>query len=346
MIKVLIVEDSPVEREFLSHIINQDLELEVVGAVTSGEEALKNILILRPDVITMDIHMPGISGFEATKRIIEIYPVPIIIVSGSYDYKDTYKSFRAIEAGALAVVQKPRGTWHIEHQRDVNELIKYIKLMSEIKVVRRFRHLKRRNKDEEKLKITIEHKNIKIVALGASTGGPAVVREIFGALPKPWPTPIAVVQHMSPGFMENFVRWLSLDSGIICETAVHGQVMLPGKAYFAPDDYHMHIYKDFKISLFKGEKENGIRPSISQLFDSVATEFGKHAIGVLLTGMGSDGAAALKRLRDAGATTVVQDEESSIVFGMPKEAIEIGAAEYILQPKEMVSYLSEMVVGV
>lgn len=343
MIRVLIVEDSAVEQQLLAYILGADPRITVIGIAIDGEMALAAVAQLKPDVITMDIHMPKLNGFETTRRIMEEHPVPIIIVSGSYLAHDADKVFRTLEAGALAIVRKPAGLGHPGYRDDAAELVKTVKMMSEIKVVRRWPRL-RRDPLPPPLPAAVEvlPREIRVMAIGASTGGPAVLREIFTALPKDLAVPVLVVQHMAAGFIENFVQWLSASSGFPAHLAVHGETLLPGHAYFAPDNCHLLVGRDHRIILSAESPENGLRPAVARLFRSVAESYGGNAVGVLLTGMGRDGADDLKLLRSKGAVTIAQDRESSIIFGMPGEAVKIDAADYVLAPERIVQLLAQL----
>lgn len=343
MIRVLIVEDSAVEQQLLAHILGTDPRIKVIGIAEDGEKALIAVAQLKPDVITMDIHMPKLNGYDTTRRIMEEHPLPIIIVSGSYLANDADKVFRALEAGALAIVRKPAGLGHPGYLGDAAELVKTVKMMSEIKVVRRWPRL-RREPLPPPLPAAAEvvSREIRVMAIGASTGGPAVLQEIFTALPKDLSVPVLVVQHMATGFMDNFVKWLSASSGFPAHLAVQGETLLPGHAYFAPDGQHLLVGRDHRVILSAESPENGLRPAVARLFRSVAESYGGNAVGVLLTGMGRDGADDLKLLRSKGAVTIAQDRESSIIFGMPGEAVKIDAADYILAPERIVQLLAQL----
>lgn len=343
MIKVLIVEDSAVVREFLTHILDADPELRVVGAAPNGEEAVKLVEQMRPDVVTMDINMPRMGGFEATRRIMETCPTPIVIVSGSWDPKEVATTFRAVEAGALAVIARPMGLRHPEHASTTTELVQTVKLMSEVKVVRRWPRLQRGGLvalPPAKAGNGRTPEEIRLVAIGASTGGPIVVQTILSALPKDFPAPLLIVQHMAAGFIAGFVDWLARSSGFPVHLAAEGESLLPGHAYVAPDGLHLLAGSGGRIRLSQDEPENGLRPAVSCLFRSVAEAYGSQAIGVLLTGMGKDGAQELKQMRDRGAVTIAQDKESSIVFGMPGEAVQLEAATWVLPPERIAPALS------
>ena len=344
MIRVLIVEDSPVEQQLLAHILGSDPLIKVVGVAVDGEMALADVARLKPDVVTMDIYMPKRDGFDTTRRIMESTPLPIIIITGHYNSNDSDKLFRAMEAGALAVVRKPVGLGHPDHQADAAELIKTVKTMSEIKVIRRWPRLRSEAPvpSASAGEAGVARKEIRVVAIGASTGGPAVLRKIFLALPKDLSVPVLVVQHMAVGFMEHFVTWLSEMTGFPSHVAVHGEAIVPGHAYFAPDGFHMLVGKDCRIVLSNETAENGLRPAVARLFRSVAETFGATAVGVLLTGMGRDGAEELKQLRNSGAATLAQDRDSSIIFGMPGEAVRIDAADYILAPEGIARIITQL----
>ena len=342
-IRALIVEDSPVAQQLLTHILTSDPRIEVVGIADDGEKAIAAVERLRPDVVTMDIHMPGLNGFDTTRRIMEDHPVPIVIVSASFSANHIEKGFRAMEAGALTMLRKPRGIGHPDHQSDARELIRTVVAMSEVKVIRRWP--RRPNAPPAPAPLAVARPMpaaIKLVAIGASTGGPAVLQLIFAALPKTFPVPIVVVQHMAAGFLESFVTWLTASTGFPSGIAVDGGLLAPGHAYFAPDGLHMRVRGDNRICLTTDGPDQGLRPSVNRLFRSVAVSYGRNAVGVLLTGMGRDGADELMQMKKRGAVTVVQDRESSVVFGMPGEAVRLGAAEFILAPDRIAELLTEL----
>jgi two-component system, chemotaxis family, protein-glutamate methylesterase/glutaminase len=348
MVRVLVVEDSPVVREFLLHILGSDPEIEVVGTAGTGEEALAAVARIRPDMITMDVHMPKMNGFDTTRRIMETHPTPIIIVSGTLDVAETASVFRAIEAGALAVLPRPSGIGHREHQRSAADFVQTVKLMSEVKVVRRWPHLlPGKTLPTVSLSAQIQRRTaeteMRLVAIGASTGGPPVLRMILSGLPKDFSLPVLIVQHIATGFTQGFVEWLAQSSNLPVQLPVHGQPVVSGRVYVAPDGLHMTVGIDGRISLNTDERENGLRPSVSYLFRSVAKAYGQSAIGVLLTGMGKDGALELKLMKEQGAVTIAQDKETSVVHGMPGEAIRLGGATYVLPPEKISMMLTSLV---
>ena len=344
MIRTLIVEDSSVELELLVHLLRSDPGIEVIGVATDGEKALEAVQRLKPDVITMDIHMPRMNGYETTRRIMESHPVPIVIVSGSFVANDMEKTFHAVEAGALAIVRKPCGPGHPGFATDAEELIRTVKTMSEVRVVRRWpKRTTTAVSAPQVLAVPAPKQTINVVAIGASTGGPTALQELFCALPGSFSVPIMAVQHMTRGFMEGFTRWLAQSSGLPVHVASAGELLLPGHIYFAPEDKHMLVGKDFRIHLSDASPENGLRPAVSVLFRSVAEAFGANAAAVLLTGMGRDGAQELKQLHQCGAVTLIQDRETSVVYGMPGEALLLGAADHVLPPAKIAAALAHLV---
>ena len=347
MIKVLIVEDSPVVREFLVHILGSDGGIQVIGTANNGMEAIEAAKRKKPDVITMDITMPKMNGFDATRRIMETNPTPIIIVTGTYDTKEAATIFRTMEAGALAIIPRPEGIGHPGHEAAADELIRTVKLMSEVKVVTRWPRPGRETAipaimpgaGVEPGKIA----DVRVVAIGASTGGPLALLTILSRLPKDFPVPVLVTQHMAAGFIYGFVEWLGKRSDMPVHVATHGEYILPGHIYIAPDGSHMGVRIGGQVILSNDEPENGLRPSVSYLFRSIVDLYGQNAAGVLLTGMGQDGAEELKLLKEKGAVTIAQDKESSVVHGMPGQAIKLDAATYVLSPEGIATALIDIV---
>ena len=349
-INILVVDDSQVTREFLVHIFSE-AGIRVVGAVADGLEAVKFVNQKRPDVITMDIYMPGMNGLEATRRIMETNPVPIVIVSGNWDPGEVDTTFRAMEAGALAVVQRPYGMGHPEHEASVQELVRTVRLMSEVKVVRRWsirNSLAKTGPSDGPVRVLLPERprhierEIKVVAVGASAGGPPVLQKILSGLSEDFPFPLLIVQHMAAGFLPGMLNWLGEKSRLRLCIAKNGERLLPGSAYFAPDGSHMGVNGDDTIFLSAAGPEHGARPSISYLFRSVGRAYGGAAGAVLLTGMGSDGAEEMKSLKEKGAVTIAQDKDSSAVYGMPEAAAKLGAAVLVLSPEQITSALGEL----
>lgn len=343
MIKVLVVEDSPVVREFLVHILGSNPDIQVVGTAHNGEEALEAIVRKRPDVVTMDVHMPRMNGLDATRLIMETCPTPIVVVSGSTDPAVVATTFAAMEAGALAVLPRPAGIGHPDHEATARELVQTVKLMAEVKVVRRWASARRISTTRAEPS-RLEHASgaCRIVAIGASTGGPPVLQAILSQLPADFPVAILVVQHMAAGFVRGFVEWLAHSSRLPVHVAEHGDQILAGHVYVAADERQMKVGRDGRILLTGEPPENGLRPSVSCLFRSVAEVYGSGAVAGLLTGMGRDGAEELKLLRDKGAVTFAQDKASSVVHGMPGEAIKLDAATLVLPSDKIADVLAKL----
>ena len=290
--------------------------------------------------------MPGMNGYEATRAIMETVPTPIVIVSGYLRSKEVASVFRALEAGALAVVLRPPGIGDPDHEAGTRELLQTVRLMSEIKVVKLFRRAARERSPLPAFPLDLQKvvPEIQAVGIGASTGGPPVVRQILSGLPWNFPVPVFLVQHIASAFDKGFAEWLSGASRLQVQIASHGERAVPGRCYIAPNGFHLGVGSGSGLRMVLNDQapENGSQPSVSHLFRSLAQAFGPRAVGVLLTGMGRDGAEGLKAMKDNGAITIAQDKESSVIHGMPGEAIQLGAATYVLPPEEIVSLLATL----
>lgn len=341
-IKVLIVEDSPIAAKLLSYIIESDAQLEVIGMVESGEAALEWIKNIQPDVITMDIVLPGMDGFEATNRIMKSFPIPIIIVSAHYQNEDIDKSFKAISAGALDILEKPVGPRDPNYQIMAGALIQSIKNAALIKFQPKKIAISSTKKIEKKeqIKPSID---TQAVAIGASLGGPRALQFIFSKLAAEFPCPILLVQHISAGYTQGLVDWLQKDAAIHIKLAEHEELAKPGWVYIAPENTHLEAGPNQTILLSQAPPEGGLRPSVSRLFRSMAHRYGPHGLGIILTGMGRDGARDLLLMKQQGAVTIAQSQESSLVFGMPGEAIAMGGVGHIMSLQEISDYLNAMV---
>ena len=343
--RVLIVEDSLTVRQYLGYIIGSDPQLEVVGMARDGEEGVKLAKRKRPDVITMDIHMPKMDGYEATRRIMEECAVPIVVVTSSWNSANVRNSFRAIEAGALMALEKPPGPGHPKSATLAAKLVRTLKAMSEVRVVTRLSYLKKRESGAGVLpaaKTPVLPKKVDLVVMGASTGGPPVLKDILSRLGGDFSAPILIVQHMAQGFIEGMVEWLDKECGLSIKVASDGEFIEKGIVYFAPDGCHMGVTMTRRIALRDGPTENGVRPSVSYLFRSLADTYGPGTVGVLLTGMGKDGALELARMKEKGAVTIAQNKESCVVYGMPAEAVKRNGASYVLSPEGITAFLNSI----
>ncbi len=341
MIRVLVAEDSAVTREYLVYLLGQYPPLEVVGVARDGQEAVEQADRLKPDVILMDVHMPRLNGYEATRQIMERVPTRIVMVTASLSRNEVAISFEALSAGALTVVAKPGGPDHPDHAVATDQLVQTVRLMAEVKVVRRWP--KRDLPAPAPPPLAERARKIRVIAIGASTGGPAAVAEILKELPMDLEAPILLVQHIAPGFVAGLAEWLGGVTRLRVKLAEPRESARPGSVYLAPDGSQMGILRDGGIHLTKGTMDDGLCPSASHLLGSVAEAYGPSALGILLTGMGRDGAAGLRRLREAGGATIAQDEESSVVFGMAGEAIRLGAAQYVLPPQQVSETICSLV---
>ncbi|HJV92043.1 MAG TPA: chemotaxis-specific protein-glutamate methyltransferase CheB [Azonexus sp.] len=344
-IRVLLVEDSPVERELLRHLLSSDPQLLVVGVAADGEEGVAAAQRLRPDVIVMDIHMPRLDGFAAARQIMESCPTRIVMVTASSQPQEVAATFRALEAGALSVLAKPVGPGSANFAAVAAEFIQTVKLMAEVPVVKRWPRVKTSPPQLPPPLAAAHPGTISLVAIGASTGGPLALQEILARLPSDFPVPLLVVQHISSGFTAGFAEWLGNSSGFPVRIAVPGERPAAGCAYLAPDGLHLGIDRDGGLQLAETPPEYGMRPAAAYLFRSVTAAYGAAAIGVLLTGMGRDGALELRAMRQAGAVTIAQDRDSSIVFGMPGAAVQLGAASYVLPPIAIADTLRQLLVA-
>jgi two-component system chemotaxis response regulator CheB len=335
-IRVLVVDDSPTVREILVSMLQSEPGFQVVGQARNGEEAVRLSARLRPDVITMDIRMPRMDGLQATRQIMSTAPRPIVVVAASVYDQDMNIAFNAIAAGALTVVEKPKGLSPANYEAVREQLVTTIRLMAEVPVVTIWpeRRPPSRVRDLEA--------GIELIAIAASTGGPGVLRQILSALPGDLSVPIVVVQHITRGFAHGFASWLDDATELKVEVAKDNERVAAGRVLIAPDDAHMHVNPGGIIQLDPSPPVKGLRPSATRLFNSVAKSYGAAAVGVVLTGMGEDGVEGLENLRMAGGRVIAQNEESCVVFGMPKVAIEQGIVDQVLQPDEIASMLNHL----
>ncbi len=345
MIRVLVVDDSPVVSMLLRALIENEPDMVVVGQAKNGREAITMVERYKPDLVTMDIRMPEMDGFEATKVIMASNPTPIIIVSSTVNAED----FQAMKAGALTLIEKPQGYGQESFKLVRRDLINSIRELSKVDV----QLVEHENNEPasgsstitEKTRVSFERRDIDIVAIGVSTGGPTALLELLKKFPKDFPAPIIISQHISQGFVDGLVGWLNDQIPLEVKLCQQGELLKAGVAYFSPDDHHFEVRKfgnDIQAKLTQSEPVNRFRPSASVSLNSVAQVCKEKAIGIILTGMGRDGADGLLAMRHAGALTFAQDEASCTVFGMPAEAIAIGAAEQVANLEEMSEYIRKV----
>lgn len=353
-VKVLVVEDSSIVRAILKRLLHHPPEVAVVGLAATGLEALPLLKKLKPDVVCTDLHMPQMNGLELTRYIMTKQPTPILIISASVQDEDTKTVFELLDAGAVEIFPKPRIESASQYEALQAQLLQKVKVLAGVRVFTR-----RATKPPPIVSppawseppsppprppISQTNETIilpavplatvqgakRLVAIGSSTGGPQALKTILSALPRHFPVPIVCVQHISQGFLSGLLDWLGSTCPSEFQIAPAGDRPRPGVIYFPPEQFHLEIDANGCFHHSAQPKVDGHRPSVTVLFNSVAQYYRSAAIGILLTGMGRDGAAGLLKLYEAGALTIAQDEASCVVFGMPKEAIALGAARQIL----------------
>lgn len=329
MLRAVVVDDSPTVRSLLRRILEADGEIEVVGEARDGVEALALVQSLRPDVVTMDIHMPRMDGLEATREIMIVAPTPIVVVTSSARAGDVNGAMSALEAGALTVLRKPGGPETPDFEAAARLLVSTVKTMAAVKVVRRHRRTAAAAVASPAPAAT-SGGAVKVVAIAASTGGPQALARLLGGLPEDFCAPVLVVQHISAGFTAGLASWLSSSVPLRVKVAEAGEPLVPATVYVAPEDRHLGVTLGRTVALSSEPPVGGFRPSGTYLFESVAAAYGPAAAAVILTGMGEDGLEGLRAVRRAGGRVIAQDEASSVVFGMPAAAIREGLADRIL----------------
>jgi len=346
MVRVLIVEDSFSIRKRLVEILATDPELEVVGEAEDGKTAIELCQVMRPDVVTLDMMLPIMSGLAATEYIMAHCPTPVLIISASTNRGELFRTYDALAAGAVDALEKPTGEepdgeWE-------KRLISTVKLVARIKVITHPRGKLGSRKSEPRSRSTVElsqpPSSIRLIALGASTGGPGAALEILEGLTSDFPVPILFVLHIGRPFATSLADWLDGRSPLRVALARDGE-RLPkpgrGRVILAPADHHL-VIDDGTLRLTKGPERHSCRPSVDVLFESIAREIGGDSIACLLTGMGRDGAEGLLAIRRAGGTTLAQDEATSVVYGMPREALKLGAAQHVLPLQQIAPILMRL----
>lgn len=343
-IKVLLVEDSPVATIVLKRIFDASPEIQVVGTACNGLEALELIPKLQPEVICTDLNMAQMNGLEFTQEVMKKYPLPILVISASVQANDTQNVFQLLKAGALDVFPKPIGGLASDYDRLANELIAKVKVLSGVKVFTRHQKLGVIETGDRPIAQTnqlpiqnyklssknLNYQTIKLLAVGASTGGPQALHSIISQFPANLPVPVICIQHISEGFLQGLVDWLGCESKLPVKIAGSGEFPQAGIVYFPPEKRHLELDCEGRFIYSEASPFSGHCPSVTVTFKSVANFYGRAAAGVLLTGMGRDGAEGMLAIARGGGLTIAQDRVSSVVFGMPKEAIALGAAQHVL----------------
>jgi two-component system, chemotaxis family, protein-glutamate methylesterase/glutaminase len=342
MIRTLVVDDSFFMRKLISDMLNSDPSIEVIGTAKEGIEAIKKVKKEKPDVVTLDVLMPGLDGLATLKRIMAESPTPVIMLS-AFTKKGADITLDCLHAGAVSFILKPSGELSLDIDKIREMLLEEIKTSA-------YANVKKIKALPEKK--PIQHLNKpckeKIVVIGASTGGPRSLELLMSSIPASFSFPILIVQHMPAMFTQSLAQHLNKNCVFPVKEAKAGDVIQEKNAYVAPGDFHLTI-KTKKtmgktkqiISLNKNPPVNGSRPSIDVTMQSVANTYGENTIGVILTGMGKDGVIGMKAIKEHGGKTIAQDEESCLIFGMPKVVIENGYADNVLS----LSDISEGIVG-
>ncbi|MFW5974831.1 MAG: chemotaxis-specific protein-glutamate methyltransferase CheB [Bacteroidota bacterium] len=345
IIRVLVVDDSRVSRKLHERIISGDSRFEFVGAASNGEEALRKVQQFSPDVVSMDVNMPELNGIEATRKIMNTHPLPIIIVSSLYNENEKQLAVEAAAAGAVYIMPKPHGVGHPDFERNARKYLRMLKNMSEVKVVGRrgksYDHSKTSN--AHPAKESISDKRREIVLIGASAGGPHAIQSILEVLPSHFPLPIIIVQHLDKSFTESFRTWLASFSKLPVTVAKNNEAIKGEHVYLAPGGENILIKSKGYATLSGDSAESNHKPSVAALFRSAGKIYKDKAVAILLSGMGRDGAAEMLEIKNAGVFTIAQEKQSCLVFGMPGEAVKLGAAGAVLKPEEIANELLKLI---
>ncbi len=366
-IRVLLVEDSPVALAVLKRLINTAPDLQLVGTARTGREALTQISRLQPDVICTDLHMPEMDGLALTQAVMSDRPRPILVVSASVQEEDTQNIFKLLEAGAVDIFPKPQTGAIADYEALAQPLIAKIRVLAGVRVFTQRRRsatetlvtaaptaqpalqpaarTSRPAAPAQRQPRPSSGSAIRAIAIGASTGGPQAIQAIFSSLPAVLPAPIFAVQHISDGFLTGLVAWLNQTCPVRVEIAQPGATPQPGVVYFPPERRHLELDAQGNFRLAGRIPVSGHCPSVSVMMESIAAFYGPKAIGILLTGMGQDGATGMQALHRAGSFTIAQNEATSVVFGMPHAAIALGAAEAVLPIEAIASAICSRVLG-
>jgi two-component system chemotaxis response regulator CheB len=375
-IRVLLVEDSPVALAVLKRLINTAPDLQLVGTARTGREALTQISRLQPDVICTDLHMPEMDGLALTQAVMSDRPRPILVISASVQEEDTQNIFKLLEAGAVDIFPKPQTGAIADYEAIAQPLIAKIRVLAGVRVFTQRRratpatlvattpatpspttpspatpsparpaHSPSRPHGQSPQPRPSSTSAVQAIAIGASTGGPQALQAILGSLPAVLPAPIFAVQHISDGFLTGLVAWLNQTCPVRVEIAQPGATPQPSVVYFPPERRHLELDTQGNFRLAGRIPVSGHCPSVTVMMESIAAFYGPKAIGILLTGMGQDGATGMQALQRAGSFTIAQNEATSVVFGMPHAAIALGAAEAVLPIEAIASTICSRVLG-
>lgn len=354
---VLVVDDSPICRQLIADALSRDPDLEVVGMCADGKEAIERASALKPHVITMDVEMPVMDGLTAVENIMADNPTPILVLTADPRNQAPELTCKALELGALALQVKPS----LSAGPEAWNLAREVKLLSSVRVIRHLRGMVRRPPRTASTtgmqalggapampdlsSFTALSAPVGLVAIGASTGGPQVIHKLFSELPGDFPAPIVVVQHINAAFAESLAGWLAASSRLKVKLASDGDPLVPGEVLIAPPGKHLIVPARGRVSLRAGEPKDGHLPSASLLLESAAKAYGRRTAGLILTGMGSDGADGMAAIKAVGGKTLAQNEESCVVFGMPAAALAKKAVDQLVHADDLALALIRLARG-
>lgn len=341
-IRVLLVDDSRTARALMRQLCEDDPRLEVVGEAADGRRAVELVASLRPSIVVMDIEMPVMTGIEATQQIMAQTPTPILIVTAHYDAQDVALSLRAVQAGALSLLHKPGGPGSPRYRQDAQRFVQLVKALAGVRTVRRQLNRTTAGAARARTEPVQLAGPVRAIGVAASTGGPAALYRLLTLLPPRLGVPVLVVQHIVDGFAPGLAVWLRTATALPVRLAEDGERLLPDTVYVAPDGQHLQVSQLGSVALTKQPPISGFRPSATALFTSMAQVYGGAAVGVVLTGMGSDGLEGARALRQAGAPVLTQDADSSVVFGMPRAVAEAGLATSVGTVEQIAETLARL----
>lgn len=335
---ILVVDDSAVARLLLSSIFIEAGHL--VTQASSGYQALELLQQHNPDIVTMDVHMPGLNGYETIGRILELYNLPIIILTASANAKAATTAIQALAAGALAVLEKPVGPTVPGFERQINDLLRTLRLMSEIKVVRRTRSPA--TFTAPMVQPPSPATSPAIIAIAASAGGPAALKLLLSELDPKTPWPVMLIQHIAAGFLDSFIDWLQQLSQLKVGVACHGQELQAGHIYLAPEGFHLEYDARHRVKLSLASPSDLNIPSADRLFHSLAQHMARKVIAIQLSGMGQDGAEGIKAISQSGGLCIIQDPETALIDSMPQAALRLAAPHCVLSPQRIAMFINDL----
>lgn len=341
-LRVLVADDSPTVRLMICRMLESDPSIRIVGTATNGREATEQVIQLKPDIVTMDVEMPVMNGLDAIEHIMAYNPVPILVISSVVDKLHAANAARALGAGAVDVMPKPMPASMEEFETVAEDLRAKIKLLSRVHVIT---HPKAKLSGFEEPKpvpaapvkyvVREQLDSFRLVAIGSSTGGPQALYNILGTIPADINAALLIVQHIAPGFTDGLAEWLSTNSKLQISIGHQDKPIFPGEVIIAPEGSHMIVNSKFKVELLDNDFPGPHKPAVNVMLESVADVYGSKSVGVILTGMGNDGALGIKAIHDRGGHTIAQDSATSAIFGMANEAIKMGGVDEVLPLPEI-----------